>query len=194
MKTRFLLAGYPVKLINDTFYRFKEEKEELLIPKWLFDETKLVLIRLPFAPRNEKLSKCFIGKLKTFTNCKVRFYIIWNIRKIQSLFNNKDKRQLLCYVIYKGDCSCGADDIGETIRNVKIRWNEHESGIDKNSECFKHLQEHLSHGFHWLVLSIASRNAFKQKILEAYFIMIMVPSLNSQMNNDVLTLFRKGVK
>ena len=121
MKTRFLLAGYPVKFINDTFYRFKEEKEELLIPKWLFDETKLVLIRLPFAPRNEKLSKRFISKLKTFTNCKVRFYIIWNIRKIQSLFNNKDKIQLLCYVIYKGDCSCGADDIGKTIRNVKIR-------------------------------------------------------------------------
>ena len=39
MKTKVLLAGYPVKFINDTFCRFKEEKEELLIPKWLFDET-----------------------------------------------------------------------------------------------------------------------------------------------------------
>ena len=121
MKTKFLLAGYPVKFINDTFCRFNEEKEELLIPKWLFDETKLVLIRLPFAPRNEKFSKRFISILKTFTNCKVRFHIIWNIRKIQSIFSNKDKMQLLSYVIYKGVCSCGADDIGETIRNVEIR-------------------------------------------------------------------------
>ena len=65
----------------------------MLIPKWLFDETKLVVIRLPFAPKNEKFSKCFVGKLQTFTNGKVRFHIIWNTRKIQSLFNNKDQAQ-----------------------------------------------------------------------------------------------------
>ena len=48
---KFLLhAGYPVNSINDTFFRFNEEKKELLIPKWLFDETKLVVIRLPLAP------------------------------------------------------------------------------------------------------------------------------------------------
>ena len=147
MKTKSLHAGYPVNFINDTFFRFNEEKEELLIPKWSFDETKLVVIRLPFAPRNEKFSKRCISKLQTFTNGNVRFHIIWNTRKIQSLFNNKDEIQHLSCVIYKGVCSCGADYIGETIRNVKIRWNEHESGTDKNSECFKHLQEHLSHGF-----------------------------------------------
>ena len=145
----------------------------------LFDETKLVLIRLPFAPQNKKFSNLFISILKTFTNGKVRFHIIWNIRKIQSFFNNKDKAQHLSCAIYKGFCSCGEDFNGETIRNVKIRWNEHESGIDKNSECFKHFQEHLSHGFHWSVLSVAPRNTFKRKILEACFIKIMVPSLNS---------------
>ena len=112
---------------------------------------------------------------------------------IQSLFNNKDKVQQLNCVIYKGVCSCGEDYIEETIRNVKIRWNEHESGIDKNSECFKHLQEHLSHGFQWSVLSIAPRNTFQWKVLEVYFIKIMVPSLNSQMNSDVLTLLRNGI-
>ena len=115
----------------------------------LFDETKLVVLRLPFAPRNEEFSKRFIIKLQNFTNGKVRFNIIWNARKIQSHFNNKDKVQDLSCVIYKGVCSCRADYIGKTIRNVKIRQNENESGIDKNSECFKHLQEHLSHGFQW---------------------------------------------
>ena len=83
--------------------------------------------------------------------------------------------------------------LGETIRNVKIRWHQHESAIDKNSWCFKHLQLHLSHGFHWSVLSIAPRSTFKETILEVDFIKIMVPSLNSQMNNDVLTFFRKVV-
>ena len=112
-------------------------------------------------------------------------YSLFSIRKIRV--------QHLSYRIYKGVYSCGEDYIGETIRNVKIRWNEHESGIDKNSECFKHLQEHLSNGFHRSVLSIAPRNTFKRRILEAYFIKIMVSSLNSQMNNNVLTLFRNGV-
>ena len=37
-------------------------------------------------------------------------------------------------------------------------------------------------------LSIAPKDTFNRKILEAYFIKIMVPSLNNQMNNDVLTL------
>ena len=53
-----------------------KKKEELLISKWLFDETKLVVIRLPFGPRNEKVSKRFISKLQTFTNGKIRFNII----------------------------------------------------------------------------------------------------------------------
>ena len=87
------------------FSRFNKEKEELLIPKWLFDKTKSVVIRLRFAPRNEKFSKGFISKLQTFTNGKVRFNIIWNTRKILSLFNNKDKVQHLSFVIYKGVCS-----------------------------------------------------------------------------------------
>ena len=63
------------------------------------------------------------------------------------------------------------------MRNVKIRLNEHESGIDKNSECFKHPQKYLSHDFQWSVLSIAPRNTSKQKILEVYFIKILESSL-----------------
>ena len=90
-------------------------------------------------------------------------------------------------------CSCGADSIEEMIRNVNIRWNEHESGTDKNLECFKHLKENFSLQFHWSLLSIASKNTFKQKMFEVYFITIMEPSLNSQMNSDMLKLFRNGI-
>ena len=93
-----------------------------------------------------------------------------NNRKIQSLFNNKDMVQHLSCIFYKGVCSRGADYIVEKIRNFNIRRNEHESRTDKNSEYFKHLQEHFSHEFQWSLLSIAPRNTFKQKMLEAFFI------------------------
>ena len=63
IRTKVLHGGYPVKFINDTFYRFNEEKGKLLILKGLFDETKLVVIRFPFASRNEKFSRDFVIKL-----------------------------------------------------------------------------------------------------------------------------------
>ena len=58
---------------------------------------------------------------------------------------------------------------------------------------FKHLQKRLSHDFQWSVLSIAPWSTFKWKILEAYSIKIMEPSLNSQLMSDVLTHFRNGI-
>ena len=125
VKTNFLHAVYPVKFISDAFFRFNEEK--LLVPKSLFDETKLVVIRLPSAHRNEEFSKHLINKLKSFKNDKVRFNITWNTCKIKSLFNNKDKVEHFSCIIQKGVCSCGADYIGEKIRNVNIRWNDYKS-------------------------------------------------------------------
>ena len=94
------------------FFQIQRRKRRTIIPKYLFDETKLVIIRLPFAPKNEKFSKRFNSKLQAFTNGKFRFHIILNTCKIQSHFNNKDKVQHLSCVIYKDNCSCGADYIG----------------------------------------------------------------------------------
>ena len=76
--------------------------------------------------------------------------------KIQPLLNNKCKIHQLSYV-YKGVCCSGADYAGETMRNVNIRLNDHESGIDKNSKFFKQLQEHSGHDLEWSVLSIAPK-------------------------------------
>ena len=49
----------------------------------------------------------------------------------------------------------------KSLRNVKIRFKEHESRTDKNWECFKDLQEHLSHDFQWSEIAIAPRNTLK---------------------------------
>ena len=54
------------------------KKNEVLILQWLFDKKEECLIRLPFAPANEKFVKPFINKLEIFTNYRVEFNIVWN--------------------------------------------------------------------------------------------------------------------
>ena len=49
----------------------------------------------------------------------------WQTREIESLFNNKDKNTHRFKVVYKGDCSCGVDYTGETVRNLVVRVAEH---------------------------------------------------------------------
>ena len=168
----------------------------MIIPEWLFDERKIFSVRFPYSPANEKFSKVFMRKVKNVTNDKVKVITygkLWNTRKIQSLFNNNDKVKHHSCVIYRGICSWGADYIGETIRNSEIRWNEHSAGKDENSDCVKHLNDHFDHEFQWFLLSRASKNCLKRNILEAYHIKTRQPSLNNQMNSDVLNLFRNGV-
>ena len=110
----------------------------MIIPEWLFDERKSFSVRLPYSPANEKFNKVFMSKVENITYDKVKVIIIWNTQKIQSLFNNKHKiKHHSCVSI----CSCGADYIGETIRDSEVRWNEHTTGKDKNSDCVKHLKQ-----------------------------------------------------
>ena len=106
-----------LKFINETICNFERGKEEMIIPEWLFDERKTFSVRFPYSPANKKFSNVFMRKVKNFTNDKVKVIIIWNTRKIQSLFNNKDKVKYHSCVIFCGICSCGADYIGETVRN-----------------------------------------------------------------------------
>ena len=104
--------------------------------------------------KNEKLRKMFIEKLQKSTNFNFIFVILWQTRQIKSLFNNKDKNTHRSKVDYKGDCSCGVDYIGETVRNLAVRIAEH-SNPAHTSEPAKHLRENPSHSFTWRVLSSA---------------------------------------
>ena len=106
IRNKYRDAGYPKNVIENTIKNFNSKKDELLIPPWLFDERKHVTIRLPFSSKNEKYCAYFINKLVSFTSGKVKFNVVWNTRKIQSLLPLKDKVQHLSCVIYKSICSC----------------------------------------------------------------------------------------
>ena len=127
VRNKYRDTGYPKHFIENTIKNFTSKKDELLILLWLFDERKHVAIRLPFSSKNEKYCTYFINKLVSFTSGKVKFNGVWNTRKIQLLFLLKDKVQLLSFVIYKGICSCGEMFVDETIRNCKIRCDEHKA-------------------------------------------------------------------
>ena len=125
------------------------------------------------------------------TRGKVKFNVVWNKCKIQSLLPLKDKVRHLHCVIYKGICSCGEIYVGETTRNCNIRLDGH-NDVNKNSEPAMYLARNIEHEFSWYVLTKAPENTLKRRILEADFTKLIVPSLNEQLDYDGLMLFRNG--
>ena len=113
-------------------------------------------------------------------------------KKIRSLFRLKDKNPHPACKIYEGTCSCSANYIGETKRNVETRWNEHENP-KKDSEPAKHLRDFPDHEFDWKILLRAPTNAKLRKILESSMIVLKQPSLNKQLDFNLLILFRNDV-
>ena len=61
----------------------------------------------------------------------------------------------------------------------KIRWMEHNTPDDKSNPA-KHLTDHIDHSFTWKVICNAHKRKLARKILEAYFIGTMKPSLNNR--------------
>ena len=53
--------------------------------------------------------------------------------------------------MYEGKCNCGENYIGETGRNVTVRWDEH-SDIGENSKPAKHLNQFPENRFNWKIL------------------------------------------
>ena len=109
-------------------------------------------------------------------------------------FCNKRLTKLLTHrskVVYKGDCSCGIDYIGETVRNLAERIVEH-SNPAHTSEPAKHLRENPSHSFTWGVLS-SEQTFHKGRIVEGLMIQQFCPSLNKQVISYVSKLFPSGI-
>ena len=80
----------------------------------------------------------------------------------------------------------------ETIRNAITRIDEHEQPNGK-LEPSEHLKNNPGHKWYWMILLRAPSHRLKRKILEAYFIKQLKPSLNDQLDSEILILFRHGV-
>ena len=130
-------ADYPLHFINSVVNEFQKGKEcrdeSFIIPNSLFEITKpLIFVEIPYCELNEIKSKHFLKKFHKFTNNSFRMVITWKTRNIRSFLPLKDKNDWKLCVFYKGDCSCGSRDIGETKHNVEVRWNEYNNPTESS--------------------------------------------------------------
>ena len=125
---------------------------------------------IPYCEENEKLSKHFLTKFNRFTENCYTLSIFWKTRKVKTLFTLKDKNPHPSCKIYEGSCDCGENYIGETNRNVEVRWAEHQNP-KHNSEPAKHLKRNPNHTFDWKILCRASKFTRDRKNLEAYLLL-----------------------
>ena len=129
IKNKFESTGYPKRFVNSIILGFnmvKENYDSDFIPPWLFEEKKkVVLVERLFCLKNETSSKHFIKRFHKFTNNIFDVRIKWLTQKVKNLFRVRDKSLHQDCKIYKGVCLCGESYIGETVRNVEVRWGEH---------------------------------------------------------------------
>ena len=171
------------KLVIPSFFNSiidspNQEKEDLLIPTSLFEERKDVSFQIPFRKRNENETSPIIHKLGVFTNYKVKFRYFWKTAKVRSLFLLKDPVINKTSVIYKSTSSCSEFYIRETKRNSEVRWREHGS-TKKTSEIDQHLLLSPGHTVYWEILKNSPKQVNKWKILEAFYIRTIQPTLDN---------------
>ena len=66
---KFVSTGFTRNFIENTSKYFNKDKDDFIVPKWVLDERKLIILELP-------LSEC-------------KFNIVWNAGNIRSLFQMK---------------------------------------------------------------------------------------------------------
>ena len=113
IKKKYISVNFPYNFIQSSFNSY-QQKCELLIPNWLFEEKnrKTIYIRIPFCQSNEHYALTFIRILEGCTKEKCSFVVIWKTRKIRSLFNLKEKTRHVSFVVYEGKGTCGENYIG----------------------------------------------------------------------------------
>ena len=113
------------------------------------------------------------------TETKIDQFNLNNSSKPHRIDKNKHGRGIVIQIDEnKNDIENTFIEIFFRKRNDSLWWNEHE---DKNSksEPAKHLKENPTHAFTWSIISKAPENFRKRRVLEAYFIKTICPTLMS---------------
>ena len=127
----------------------------------------MLFSQLPFCEANKKISKSFSNKFYNFINEKFKLVIRCKTQNLKSLFPLKDKDLHPVCKVYKGICSCESTCVGETERNVEVRYLEH-NHPSRKSKPSKHLHQNINHVFTWSVICSAPKSDRTRKILKRF--------------------------
>ena len=94
--------------------------------------------------------------------------------------------------IYYGIWKFDENYTGETERNTKTRWLEH-NNPEHNSQSVRHILKNVGHIITWTILIPAPKKRSIRKNLETLFIAQLKPSLKGQKEFDHLTLFKNVI-
>ena len=133
----------------------------------------------------KKFSKCSMKKFDGFTDNKYDIRIKWITKKVKHLLRLKSRNPHPSCMIYEGVWSYHKSYIGETVRNVEIRWQEHED-TQKYSEPAKILKNNPTHSFTWKVLLPASLIKSMRQNMKTSIVALKRPSLNPFMTEAVI--------
>ena len=180
IQQNFLNADYPHRFINSVINNLQEKIRgnwRLHHSAWfLWCSKEGCIMDIPYCPKNEKISKCFMKKFNVFTDNEYNIRVKWITKKVKQSFKLKCRNFHPSCVIYECACSCQESYIGETVRNVEIRWQEHED-TQKDSEPVKHLKNNPTYSFTWKVLLWPSSIRRIRQNKEALVIPLKRPSL-----------------
>ena len=71
-----------------------------------------------------------------FADNKYDIHIKRITKKVKQLFKLKGRNPHPSCVIYEGVCSCQESYIGETVRNIEIRWQKYEDTEKDSTHLF----------------------------------------------------------
>ena len=109
---------------------------------------KVVLVHIPYCPKNKNILKRFMKRFDAFTDNKYDIFISWITKKGKQFFKLRSRNTHSPCAIYKDVNSFQQSHIDETIRKVETKWQEHEYKR-KDSEPSKHLSNNPTHSFTW---------------------------------------------
>ena len=192
--SKYVRAGYPKRFVGSIVEDFIEKQNRSETTRAEAEEKAFVPIKIPYCEKNEKVAKHFIEKLKKFTGDNFRFSIIWQSKKVKTLFRLKDQIKHRANVIYRGTSIKNPEVsyVGETKQVAEARWEQHENPCHDSAPS-KYLQNNTDDKLTWEVLSGSSANWLKRRIHEALFIQKLKPILNKKVEHRKLVLFRNGV-
>ena len=196
IKRKYEFADYPRRFVDSIINDFNRKKREP--PKTNVTNKEVlkqfVPIKIPFCDKNEKIARHFLTKLNDYTGEKFTFTIIWQTRKVKTLFSLKDKIKYKANVVYRATVESNPEIsyIGETKMIAEKRWEQHQD-LTHDSAPSKYLRNNAGKIFSWEILSMSSLDSNKRKIHEALFISKYKPSLNKQVKHKNLLLFKNGV-